>query len=601
MTTTALDPINVEIIGSAFSSIVEEMGMALIRASYSTNVKERRDCSTILFDAHGRTLAQAEHIPIHLGSLIGIVAEVLRRHPLETIDPGDMYIGNDAYTGGGTHLPDIVVLSPIFVEDRIIAFAANLSHHADFVDRGHDHIFQEGLRIPPVKIFDRGELREDILELILLNCQVPHERRGDLRAQFAANRLGVRRFQALCTKYGVETAVAAGDALLDYAERQTRNALRRIPDGRYVFEDRFDSEEIGDQELTLRVAVEVHEDEITLDFGGNPPQVRAGLNMVWTALLATAYYAVKIVADPTILPNAGMYRPIHVKADAGTILNCEPPAAINSRTQTAQRVVDLVLGALAQAVPDRVIAACTGSNTGITFSGVDPRTGRYYSYLETIGGGFGARATKDGLDGVQTHVTNTSNLPVESLEVEYPLLVERYELVPDSGGPGRWRGGMAIRRDVRVLDHVAAFGGTTSRRLSPPWGLCGGHPGGYARITIDGAPGNSVTGGRGLLQPGQIVSVVTAGSGGYGEPATRDRALVQRDIEDGKVSSEQACAAYEYRIPGRESGSGRLVAGRWLDCAGCTAGPVDGSSMSGGRSNGAAICIVREQMGEGAL
>jgi N-methylhydantoinase B len=543
---TQLSPITVEIIGSSFSSIVEEMGTALIRASYSTNIKERRDCSTIIFDAEGRTLAQAEHIPIHLGSLMGIVEEVLRRHPAETLDPGDMFIGNDAYTGGGTHLPDIVVLSPIFIGNRLEGFAANLSHHADFVDRGNEHIFQEGLRIPPVKIFDRGELREDILEFILLNCQVPHERVGDLRAQFAANRLGVRRFQALCSKYGVDTVRAAGAALLDYAERQTRSGIQQIPDGHYSFEDRFDSEEIGNTELILRVSLEVHGDEITLNFDDNPPQVRAGLNMVWTALLATCYYAIKIVVDPTILPNAGMYRPIHVKAKEGTIVNCSAPAAVGGRTQAAQRVVDLILGALAQAVPDRVIAACTGSNTGITFSGVDPRVGRYYSYLETIGGGFGARATKDGLDGVQTHVTNTSNLPVESLEVEYPLRVERYELVPDSGGPGRWRGGMAIRRDVRILDHVAAFRGSTSRRLSAPWGLLGGQPGGRARITVDGDELDPSTRGRALLAPGQVVSVVTGGAGGYGEPASRDPELLGRDLLDGKVSVDQAVDSYEH-------------------------------------------------------
>jgi N-methylhydantoinase B len=542
---TELTPITVEILGAAFSSIVEEMGTALIRASYSTNIKERRDCSTILFDAEGRTLAQAEHIPIHLGSLMGLVEEVLRRYPVDQLDPGDMFIGNDAYTGGGTHLPDIVVLSPIFYEEKLVGFAANLSHHADFVDRGHAHIYQEGLRIPPVKIFDRGELCEGILEMILLNCQVPHERLGDLRAQFAANRLGVRRFQSLCDKYGVEIVTAAGSALLDYAERQTRSGIQQIPDGTYSFEDRFDADDLGDEEMVLRTLITVSGDEITLDFSGNPPQVRAGLNMVWTALLATSYYGVKIVVDPTILPNAGMYRPIHVTADSGTILNCDEPAAINSRTQTAQRVVDLILGAFAQAVPDRVIGACTGANTSITFSGVDPRLGQYYSYLETIGGGFGARATKDGLDGVQTHITNTSNLPVESLEVEYPLLVERYELVPDSGGPGTWRGGMGIRRDVRVLDHEAAFRGSTSRRLSAPWGLFGGLDGGKAEIRIDGELADPSTRGQFLLQPGQVASVITAGSGGYGPPEKRDKDQVAADLDDGKISEAIANEAYK--------------------------------------------------------
>jgi N-methylhydantoinase B len=545
-TTPALNSITVEIIGSAFSSIVEEMGTALIRASYSTNIKERRDCSTILFDANGRTLAQAEHIPIHLGSLMGIVEEVLARYPLEEIDPGDMFIGNDAYTGGGTHLPDIVVLSPVFHESHLVAFVANLSHHADFMDRGHAHIYQEGLRIPPVRIFRKGELQQDILDFILLNCQVPDERLGDLRAQFAANRLGVRRFLSLCEKYGTDTIEAAGAALMDYAERQTRNGIRQIPDGIYTFSDRFDCEALGEAELTFNVAISVEDDEITLDFRDNPPQVRAGLNMVWTALLATCYYGVKIVVDPDILPNAGLFRPIKVLATPGTILNCTEPAAVNSRTQTCQRVVDLILGALAQAVPERVIAACTGANTSISFAGVDPRNGKPFAYLETIGGGFGARATRDGLDGVQTHITNTSNLPVESLEVEHPFLLSRYELVPDSGGPGTWRGGCGIRRDIELLDSEVAFYGTTSRRLSSPWGLFGGHEGGRASIAIDGEPLPISARGSALLQPFQRVSVITSGSGGYGDPRLRDRELVRRDVEDGLVSREQARSAYGY-------------------------------------------------------
>lgn len=541
-----LNSITVEIIGSAFSSIVEEMGTALIRASYSTNIKERRDCSTILFDAAGRTLAQAEHIPIHLGSLMGIVEEVMFRYPLEEIDPGDVFIGNDAYTGGGTHLPDIVILSPVFHDDELVAFVANLSHHADFMDRGHAHIFQEGLRIPPIRIFRKGELQQDILDFILLNCQVPDERLGDLRAQFAANRLGVRRFQSLCDKYGAATIAVAGSALMDYAERQTRNGIRQIPDGTYAFTDKFDSEGIGEQELTFQVEIVVDGDEITLDFRDNPPQVRAGLNMVWTALLATCYYGVKIVVDPDILPNAGLFRPVKVLATPGTILNCSPPAAVNSRTQTCQRVVDLILGALAEAVPERVIAACTGANASISFSGIDPRTGKPFAYLETIGGGFGARATRDGLDGVQTHVTNTSNLPVESLEVEHPFMLTRYELVPDSGGPGTWRGGCGIRRDIALLDNEAAFGGSTSRRLSSPWGLFGGHEGARAMITVDGETLPISARGSALLQPFQQVSVVTAGSGGYGDPEERDRELVRRDVEDGLVSQEQARSAYGY-------------------------------------------------------
>ncbi|HWU36120.1 MAG TPA: hydantoinase B/oxoprolinase family protein, partial [Candidatus Acidoferrum sp.] len=264
-----VDPITIEVIGNAFSSLVEEMGVALIRAAYSTNIKERRDCSTALFDAQGRTLAQAEHIPIHLGSLLGIVAEISRRYAPSEICPGDVFIGNDAYSGGGTHLPDIVMAAPIFFEDRIVAYAANLAHHADFVDRGHAHIYQEGLRIPVVKLYRQGTLQEEILEVILLNCQVPKERVGDLRAQCAANRLGVARFQGLCEKYGLATVLDASEELLTYAERMTRAGIAKIPDGVYRFEDFFDSEQL-EEVLTLRVEVSIRGDAMHLDFAGNP-------------------------------------------------------------------------------------------------------------------------------------------------------------------------------------------------------------------------------------------------------------------------------------------------------------------------------------------
>ncbi|MBI3980121.1 MAG: hydantoinase B/oxoprolinase family protein [Chloroflexi bacterium] len=538
----------VEVIGNALSSIAEEMGMALIRASYSTNIKERRDCSTALFDAQGRTLVLAEHIPMHLGSLMGIVAEITRRYRPEQIRPGDVFIGNDAYSGGGTHLPDIVLASPIFSEGEIVAYAANLAHHADFVDRGHAHIYQEGIRIPVVKLYSEGTLLDDILELILLNCQVPKERVADLRAQYAANHLGISRFVSLCDKYGKETVLAAGDELLNYAERQMRAGICRIPDGVYRFADDFDSEELTEP-LRFKVAITVRGDEMLLDFAGNPPQVRAGLNMVWTALLTVVYYAVKTVVDPTILPNAGMYRPITVSAPRGSVLNCDPPAAVGNRTQTCQRVVDLIHGALAPAIPDRIIAACNGV-TGVFLSGVDPRTGSYYVDIDVMGGGFGARATKDGLDGVQVHITNTSNLPVECLEEEYPLMIDRYELLQDSGGPGRWRGGMGIFRQIRVLEHEAVLTYNINRVTSAPWGLFGGKPGAPASIHIhrngtDGGPRDD-----GHLAPGDVVSVRSPGAGGYGDPRFRDRDLIERDLREEKISLERAIAEYGYTPKG---------------------------------------------------
>ena len=528
----AINPITVEVIGSAFASIAEEMGEALVRASYSTNIKERRDCSTALFDTNGNTLCQAEHIPMHLGSFIGILPHILKRHPIAEMRPGDVFVGNDAYEGGGTHLPDLVLAEPVFVDGEIVAWAVNTAHHADFADRGHAHIYQEGLRIPPIRLYRAGELQKDVQELILLNCQVPRERLSDLRAQMAANRLGVQRMQALCAKYGTATVLAAGLALQDYAERKMRAGIASIPDGTYSFTDRFDAPEI-DGEMELSVRITVAGDSMALHFD-SPPQVRAGLNVVYTALLSAVYYAVKTVVDPSILPNAGLARPLTVTAPLGTILNCTHPAAVNGRLSACQRVVDLIHGALAQAVPERVIAACNGACYSATFAGTKA-DGSLWVYLETIGGGSGARAAKDGLDGVHVHLTNTSNLPVEALELEYPLTLLRYELVDGSGGAGAHRGGMGLRRVYRA-EAECRLRVDGSRLHSPPWGLAGGMPGGTGGFAHSGGPG-ALAYGNGALLPGQIVEIITPGAGGYGPPEARDPEAAARDLAEGRMAA----------------------------------------------------------------
>jgi N-methylhydantoinase B len=532
-TAEPIDPITVEVIGSALSSIVEEMGEALIRASYSTNIKERRDCSTALFDLDGNTLCQAEHIPMHLGSFLGLIPHIMKRHPIAEMRPGDVFCGNDAYEGGGTHLPDIVLAEPIFVDGDMTAWAVNLAHHADFADRGHAHIYQEGLRIPPIRLYRAGVLQTDVQELILLNCQVPRERLSDFRAQMAANRLGVHRFQALCGKYGRATVMAAGAALQDYAERRMRAGILAIPDGVYRFADRYDCPEV-DGELDLSTEITVRGDSMHLHFEA-PPQIRASLNMTMTALLSTVYYTIKTVVDPTIPPNAGLARPLSVTAPPGTIVNCTHPAAVNGRLSLCQRVVDLIFGALAPAVPDRVTAASNGACFSITFVGHQPDDNRIWVYLETIGGGSGARSSKDGLDGVHVHMTNTSNLPVEALEVEYPLTLLRYELVDGSGGGGRYRGGMGLRRVYRA-EHDCRVRVDGARLLSPPWGLFGGEAGGKADIRVrDGAlPFNH---GHGGLRRGEAIEVVTGGSGGYGPPGEREPDASRRDAAEGRVVS----------------------------------------------------------------
>jgi N-methylhydantoinase B len=455
--------------------------------------------------------------------------------------PGDVFVGNDAYAGGGTHLPDIVLAEPIFADGRIVAWTVNLAHHSDFADRGHAHIYQEGLRIPTIRLYRAGELQKDVLDLILLNCQVPRERLSDLRAQMAANRVGVQRFQALCAKYGTAVVLKAGEALLDYAERKMRAGIAAIPDGTYRFDDVFDNPEI-EGVLPIAVTVTVAGDQMHLHFD-SAPQVRAGLNMTYTALLATTYYMVKSVVDPTILPNAGLARPLTVTAPEGTILNCKHPAAVNGRVQTCQRVADVILGALAQAVPTRV-SACTNSSCCVaTFSGEMPKDGTMWVYVETMGGGAGARPTKDGLDGVHVHVTNTSNLPVEALELEYPLTLLRYELVDGSGGAGKFRGGMGLRRvyraeaDCRVRVDV-------SRLRSQSWGLFGGQPGAHGRMVP--GPGVKFNRDAAELKAGDWFEVITPGAGGYGPPAERDRALVAHDLAEGAIDAVAACAIYGF-------------------------------------------------------
>jgi N-methylhydantoinase B len=536
-----LDPITVEVIGAALSSIVEETGEALIRASYSTNIKERRDCSTALFDTAGNTLCQAEHIPIHLGSFIGIVPHILKLHDVTKMQPGDVFVGNDAYEGGGTHLPDIVLAEPIFVDGAIVAWTVNLAHHSDFADRGHAHIYQEGLRIPPVRLYRAGELQKDVLDLILLNCQVPRERLSDLRAQMAANRVGVQRFQALCAKYGTAVVLAAGAALLDYAERKMRAGIAAMPDGSWTFEDVFESTEVTEH-LPLKVRVTIQGDAMALHFD-SPKQLRAGLNMTWTALAATAYYVVKSVVDPTILPNAGLARPLTVTAPDGTVLNCTHPAAVNGRVQTCQRVSDLIIGALAQAVPERVTACSNSVCTVATFIGQREDTGAIWVYLETMGGGAGARATKDGLDGVHVHVTNTSNLPVEALEIEYPLTLLRYELVDDSGGVGQFRGGMGLRRVYRA-DADCRVRVDVSRLTSKSWGLLGGGAGGHGAVEC--GPGVVFDRDNAVLKAGQWFAVVSPGAGGYGPPEKRDGAAVARDLAEGVIGRKTARDIYRY-------------------------------------------------------
>ena len=518
------DSVTVDILGAHLLAIAEEMGVALIRAAYSPNIKERHDCSTSLLDRDGQTIAQAEHIPLHMGSMLGFVPLLVETYR-DDIHPGDVFISNDPYVGGSTHLPDVVVIAPLFDDEMLAGFAASVAHHVEIGGSlgGSTDIFGEGLRIPPVRIFSAGQLDDDLLRFLLLNCRAPRERLGDLRAQFAAVNLGANRYAELCAKYDSRLIQSATRSWLDKAEVQARAALSDVPEGEYSFEDYMDDDGAGEHDVRIRVTLSVSRAGILVDFAGTSPQVGGQINAVRSGVDATVYFAVKAVLDPDLPANAGFYRAVEIKTEPGMIVDPKPPAPVWSRSDTCQRVADAILGAFSHAVPDRVPAACQGSVTGVHLSGQDPRRNEFFSYIETIGGGFGARAGSNGPDAVQSHMTNTANTPAEALEIAYPLRVESYALRDDSSGAGRFRGGMGIQRDVRTLVddvHLTVKGDRSKRG---PWGLQGGGPGAPLEFIIDPGTESERRFGReqnGTRLPrGSVVRALTAGGGGYGPPA----------------------------------------------------------------------------------
>lgn len=547
---TAIDPITVEVIGNHFESVTAEMGITLVKSSYSTNIKERRDCSAVLLDAQGRTISLTAYTGGHLGSVLGLMDEVFKRYPLESIKPGDVFMANDPYSGGPTHLPDITVVAPYFRGDELVAFCATVGHHTE-VGGGlgaASDIWGEGIRFPPIKIFDQGELREDVLQLILLNVRKPDERRGDLEAQFAGVRIGQRRLEELFGHYTKEQILGSAAILFDQTERRIRRSIAALPDGRYEFQDCMDDDGFEAEMIPIRCAITIRGDEIELDFTGTGPQVKGGINVTFSALRATVYFTLKSALAPDVPPNAGLYRPIKIVAPTGCLVNCVEPAAVLNRSDAYSRVIDVIVGALAPAAPDKVIAACKGATTGVGFHGWAGEGNRYWSYLETIGGGFGARLGLDGVDGVQTGTSNTSNLPSEAMEMEYPLFVERYELIPDSGGPGMYRGGQGILRRYRVLADGTYVRTKGDRCKTQPWGLFGGKAGFAGRFILNpGTPEERELGSKEFnipMKKGGVVEVWTPGSGGYGDVSKRDPDRVLRDVLAGKVTREAARRDY---------------------------------------------------------
>lgn len=521
------DPITLEVLRNALEAVAQEMGAVLKLTAFSPNIKERMDASCALFDAEARLVAQAEHVPIHLGSMMRAVAPILAE--TGPLDPGDVVAVNDPFIAGA-HLPDITLLAPAFVDGICIAYVATRAHHADVggmepgsMPGSSISIYQEGLIIPPVKLYRQGELQGDVQRMILANVRTPAERRGDLNAQLAALRIGARRIEEVAERFGPDLLRRGMAALLDYSERRMRRRLLELPPGVYEAEDCMDEDGSSAGPVVVKVRVEISAARLVIDFAGSSAQRPGNVNAVAPMTQSACFFALKLLIDPTLPANAGVLRLLDIRIPAGSFLDAQSPAAVCAgNTETSQRVSDTVLRAFCAIAPDRIPAASQGTMNLVSVGGRDPRTGRTYTYIETICGGQGGRPHGPGMDGVQVNMTNTMNTPIEALEIAYPLRVESYELRDGSGGAGQHRGGHGVERSIRVVDHSARVSVQSDRRLFAPYGLHGGADGtmgANSLISSNGAERKLPGKGSVTLGDGDTVVVRTPGGGGWGAPA----------------------------------------------------------------------------------
>ena len=543
-----------EVVSNLLGAVADEMLVGLIRASYSPNIKERADCSASVFDAEGDIVAIASSSPLHLGALNGLVATIRDRIRQEGVAPGDTWIGNDPYVCGGTHLNDVAVVAPVIEAGRVVGFLANLGHHADVGGRApgsesgdNTSIYQDGLRIPAMKFADAGRVRDDVMDLVMLNSRTPEERRGDLRAQLAALHIGTERFRDVVARYGTDQLAESMRALMDATEARFRASIRDLPDGLYAAEDFLDDDGLGGGPIRIAVEITIDGDRIHLDFAGTDRQVPSGKNMSPGGLPATVYCALKSLVDPALPDNSGYFRAVSIACPEGNLLRPRPPAAVGSRAMTAQILADTIFAALVPAVGRRAMAR-SGTQQGVIFAGVDPRTDVYYVDYENFAPGVGARRDKDGADCMQVHTTNTSNLPIEAFEAEFPLAIERFELIADSGGPGRWRGGLGVRRDFRLVAPTQ-LAVRSARQRFPATGLDRGGAGGLGSFEVVGTDGAMrripSTATEVPLAPGELMVVRTPGGGGIGDPAEREPERVLEDVREGRVTPETAERMYK--------------------------------------------------------
>ena len=546
-----IDHVTFEVIRNAFDSLVDEMALTVMRTAHSGVVKDAMDYATVLCDRNGLVIAQGLTVVQMVNVFPDAIGAVLTRYG-GAIEPGDIFIANDPYGSGGSHLPDIYVIKPIFVDGTMEGFSGVTAHQADvggMVPGSNStqstEIYQEGLRIPTLKLYEQGVPSESVFDIIEKNVRVPKTVLGDIRAQVAATAVGEREYGRLAARYGTTGLRRLTDAIIDYSERVVRAEIRDLPDGTYKFTNRIDGDNIESGPVTVQVAVTVDGDKLVVDFEGSSPQVKAGINSVLTFTRSATFGAVRMVIDPTVPNSAGCYRPIEVRAREGSVVNPRLPGAVGARGITGYRIVDSVLGALAQAVPDRIPAEGEGGNTIISIGGYNTKL-EPFAYVDLFAGARGGGPKGDGVEGLSHPAVNISNTPVEIAEVELPVRIEEYSIEPDSGGAGKHRGALAQVRAVRCLAHEATLQLRSDKRLFPPYGLQGGRPGTPSSNILNPGDGEVIlpTMGVSPMVEGDVIRHVMAGGGGWGDPMERDPELVREDVRSEKLSAAHARREY---------------------------------------------------------
>ena len=541
-----IDPITLEVIRNRLDAIADEMEITLLKSSHSPIVKEALDASAALFDARGQQIAQATAAPIHLGMIIPAVERFLEVFPPETMREGDVFVLNDPFDGG-THLPDVVAAVPVIVDEKVRALSVAITHHQEMGGRNPGstpmdvtEIFQEGLRIPPLRLYDAGEPNTTLFAMIERNVRVPGVVVGDMMGQLSACHVGKQGLLDLIERYDTAVISEAMDELLDRAERLTRAAIEEIPDGTYRFVDYLDNDGINpDRRVRIEVSITIDGSEFCADLTGSEPQVAGPINCVPASTLAAIYYVLRAVTDPAIPNNAGCYRPARVILPDASVVNARTPAAVNARSVVVRRIVDAMLGALAPALPDRIPAASNGHPLVMSMGGIDPKTGRSYVTSDIGTGGMGGRPGLDGLEAIQTDTSNAQNIPVEALEIESPIRVGHYRLRADSGGAGRYRGGLGLERSIESVRGDVRVSHRGERHYTAPWGLFGGMAGASSRSVLVSADGSESVIPSKLdlvLHAHDRLELWTTGGGGHGDPLERDPDSVLEDVLDGKVT-----------------------------------------------------------------